>query len=47
LIQPDETQTLRIYDAEDNTQWPDWLHQKMADKKRRDSKVRSAELKPA
>ena len=35
LIKPDESQEVRIYDAEDNTHWPDWLHQKMADKKRR------------
>ena len=35
LIQPDATQAVRIYDAEDPNTWPDWLHQKMADKKRR------------
>jgi phytoene dehydrogenase-like protein len=35
LLIPDESQHVRIYDAEDNTQWPEWLHQKMADKKRR------------
>ncbi len=40
LIKQDETQHVRIYDAEDNTHWPEWLHQKMADKKRR------AELEP-
>ena len=35
LIKPDASQSVRIYDAEDNTDWPEWLHQKMADKKRR------------
>ncbi len=35
LLKDDESQQLRVYDAEDNSQWPDWLHQKMADKKRR------------
>ena len=35
LIKPDESQELRVYEAEDSSQWPDWLHQKMADKKRR------------
>ena len=35
LIKPDESQQLRVYDAEDNTLWPEWLHQKIADKKRR------------
>ncbi len=35
LLVPDENQKLRIYDAEDSATWPDWLHQKIADKKRR------------
>ena len=35
LIQKDETQELRIYDAEDSSQWPQWIHQRMADKKKR------------
>ena len=35
LIQKDETQYLRIYDAEDSSQWPDWIHQRMADKRKR------------
>jgi len=35
LIKPDESQQVRIYDAEDSTHWPQWLHQKIADKKRR------------
>lgn len=35
LIKPDESQHVRIYDAEDSTHWPEWLHQKIADKKRR------------
>jgi all-trans-retinol 13,14-reductase len=35
LLKSEEVQEVRIYDAEDNTHWPGWLHQKMADKKRR------------
>ena len=35
LIKPDKTQELRIYEAEDSSTWPDWLNQKIADKKRR------------
>ncbi len=35
LIKPDASQNVRIYNAEDSTHWPEWLHQKMADKKRR------------
>jgi len=35
LIQKDETQHLRVYDAEDSSQWPEWIHQRMADKKKR------------
>ena len=35
LIQKDESQVLRIYDAEDSSLWPDWIHQRMADKKKR------------
>jgi hypothetical protein len=35
LIKKDETQHLRIYDAEDSSQWPEWIHQRMADKKKR------------
>jgi phytoene dehydrogenase-like protein len=35
LLIADENQQLRIYEAEDSSTWPDWLHQKMADKKRR------------
>ncbi|MEO7313055.1 MAG: NAD(P)/FAD-dependent oxidoreductase [Chitinophagaceae bacterium] len=45
LVQPDPTQEVRIYDAEDSTQWPEWLHKKMAGKKRR-AAVKS-ELKQA
>lgn len=35
LIKRDGSQHVRIYDAEDNSEWPEWLHQKIADKKRR------------
>ena len=35
LIKKDDSQVLRIYDAEDSSQWPQWIHQRMADKKKR------------
>ena len=35
LIISDESQHVRIYDAEDSSEWPDWLHQKMKEKKNR------------
>jgi phytoene dehydrogenase-like protein len=35
LLKKDESQELRIYDAEDNSQWPDWIQQRMGDKKKR------------
>ena len=43
LVQKDENQHLRIYDAEDSSLWPDWIHQRMADKKKRqESKMSNA-----
>ncbi len=35
LLIEDESQKLQIYDAEDPSSWPEWLHQKRADKTRR------------
>ena len=35
LVKPNDSQEIRIYDAEDDTYWPEWLHQKIDDKKRR------------
>ena len=35
LLVSDENQTLRIYDAEDESTWPEFIHQKIEDKKRR------------
>jgi phytoene dehydrogenase-like protein len=35
LLKKDESQELRIYDAEDNSQWPGWIQQRMGDKKKR------------
>ena len=35
LLKPDPSQDLRIYDAEDSTHWPPWIHQKIKDKKNR------------
>lgn len=34
LLKEDTSQVLRIYDAEESSQWPEWVHQKMAEKKR-------------
>jgi all-trans-retinol 13,14-reductase len=45
LLKEDGQQEVRIYDAEDESTWPEWLHQKMAHKKKHaDVKL---ELKPA
>ena len=41
LIKKDESQNLRVYDAEDSSQWPDWIHQKRADKKKRAANKRN------
>lgn len=35
LIKDDQTQKLRVYEAEDSSQWPEWLQQKIAVKQRR------------
>jgi hypothetical protein len=35
LLCENKDQKLRIYDAENPTSWPDWVHQKRADKIRR------------
>ena len=35
LLKPNPEQNVRIYDAEDSTQWPDWIHRKMERKKER------------
>lgn len=37
LLKPDELQSIRIYEAEDSNQWPEWLHKKIAVKKSRAS----------
>lgn len=42
LIKPIEGQHVRVYDAEDSAHWPQWVHDKMHDKKRR---FESASLK--
>ncbi|RZJ54709.1 MAG: NAD(P)/FAD-dependent oxidoreductase, partial [Flavobacterium sp.] len=34
LLMPDETQELRIFDAEDPSSWPEWVHRKREDKVR-------------
>jgi phytoene dehydrogenase-like protein len=38
LLQPDPDQNIRIYDAEDSSTWPEWIHQKM---KNRNERLRS------
>ncbi|HMJ45882.1 MAG TPA: hypothetical protein VK498_01035, partial [Ferruginibacter sp.] len=35
LIKPDGSQQVRVYDAEDTSEWPDWLQQKVEEKKKR------------
>jgi all-trans-retinol 13,14-reductase len=35
LLKEDATQQLRIYEAEDSDNWPDWMKQKLADKQKR------------
>ena len=35
LLKKEEGQEVRIYDAEDSSQWPEWIHKRMADKKKR------------
>ena len=42
LIKPIEGQHVRIYDAEDNSQWPQWMHDKILDRKRRFKEIVSA-----
>ncbi len=37
LTKPEPGQDIRIYDAEDSSGWPDWINQKIANKKRRNS----------
>lgn len=35
LLIPDKNQTIRIYEAEDSSTWPAWVHQKRKDRKAR------------
>jgi all-trans-retinol 13,14-reductase len=35
LLIEDENQKIRIYDAEDSSTWPEWVHTKRADKRRK------------
>lgn len=43
LLQKDDTQRIRIYEAEDSSEWPEWMKQKQADKRKRsENKVRIA-----
>ena len=42
LLKPIAGQHLRIHDAEDETTWPEWVHVKRADKRRRFKELASA-----
>lgn len=43
LLKKDDTQHVRIYEAEDSSQWPEWMHQRLADKRKRsESKIANA-----
>ncbi len=44
LLIEDENQQLQIYDAEDQSTWPEWLHQKRADKTRRFKEIEKVEI---
>ena len=41
LLKPDKDQAIRIYDAEDSSTWPEWIHQKREVRKER---LRSASV---
>lgn len=41
LIRPDEEQTLRIYEAEDDSHYPDWMQEKIKMRKKRADKTRT------
>lgn len=41
LLQPDETQQLRIYDADNPAAWPEWVHKKREDKVRHFKEISS------
>ncbi len=44
LIEPIAGQQVRIYESENSAEWPEWIHQKMADKKRRFKEVETIKL---
>ncbi len=35
LLKKDGTQEVRVYEAEDDSQWPGWIHKRIAEKKKR------------
>ncbi|MBC7829080.1 MAG: NAD(P)/FAD-dependent oxidoreductase [Chitinophagaceae bacterium] len=41
LLKPDPDQNIRIYEAEDSSGWPEWIHRKMKRKKERSQKSES------
>jgi phytoene dehydrogenase-like protein len=50
LLQPDLNQNVRIYEAEDSSKWPEWIHRKMELRKERlegrvtDFKIQNSEV---
>jgi hypothetical protein len=40
LLKDDQTQHLRVYEAENSSSWPDWIHVKRSDKVRNFKKIR-------
>lgn len=46
LLIPEPNQNVRIYDAEDSSQWPEWIHRKMERRKERLKSRESEFIKP-
>jgi phytoene dehydrogenase-like protein len=46
LLKADNAQTIRIYDSDDSSQWPEWIHQKRKDKKNRFKELAKMNLVP-
>lgn len=44
LVAPDDSQHIRIYDADDPASWPEWVHKKREDKVRNFKEVKSKQV---
>lgn len=44
LMKPEPGQNVRVYDAENSSQWPEWVHQKINARKQRQSKKETKSL---